>query len=223
MKATTYSKEGKKIGEIDLPDKVFGLPWNADLVYQVVMAMNSNARQGTADAKGRGEVRGGGKKPWRQKGTGRARHGSIRSPLWKGGGVTHGPLSERNYGRKINRQAKVKALFTVLSQKLRDNEVLFVDDVTAKQIKTKDAAAALKNLSKVAGFEKLAYRKGNRALVALPADDQKTWKSFRNLPVVKVEAMRNLNPVEVLDYQYLIVSQPKESLAALSGRLKAKS
>jgi large subunit ribosomal protein L4 len=220
MEATIYNREGKKTGEIVLPDGIFGVKWNADLVHQVVVSMDSNRRQGTADSKGRGEVRGGGKKPWKQKGTGRARHGSSRSPLWKGGGVTHGPLTERNYTKKINRQTKLKALFMVLSQKVRDNEILFVDEMVLKAIKTKDAGQMLKNLAKVKGFEKLAYRRGNRALVTLPIDNEKVLKSFRNLPIAKVENARNLNPLELLNYQYLIVSQPKESVAVLVGRAK---
>lgn len=220
MEAKIYNQAGKETGSVKLPEEIFALPWNADLVHQVVTALRSNERQGTAHSKDRGEVSGGGKKPWKQKGTGRARHGSIRSPLWKGGGVTHGPLSERNYGKKINRQAKQKALFTILSQKLRDNEVLFVDDLAVKNDKTKAAALTLGNLAKVEGFAKLGYRRGNRALLALPADNASVWKSYRNLPIVKVSAVRNLNPVEVLSYQYLVLSQPKESLAALSARGK---
>lgn len=223
MEATIYSQEGKEAGNIKLPAAIFGLKWNADLVHQVAVSMDSNTRQGTADAKGRGEVRGGGKKPWKQKGTGRARHGSSRSPIWKGGGVTHGPLAERNYEKKINRKTKLKALFTVLSQKLRDNEILFVDEVSLKAVKTKDAAKTLKSLSKIKGFEKLAYARGNRALVTLAADDEKVLKSFRNLPIATVTTAREINPLSLLNYQYLIVSQPKESVAVLVGRSKAKA
>jgi large subunit ribosomal protein L4 len=115
------------MGKTKLPEGLFGLPWNADLVHQVVVSMQSSARRGTAHAKTRGEVSGTGKKPWQQKGTGRARHGSRRSPIWVGGGVAHGPRKDKNYDRKVNRKMKDKALLTILSSKYKNGEVLFVD------------------------------------------------------------------------------------------------
>src|SRR5581483_4020780 len=114
MKAPIYTQEGKEAGSIELADSMFGLAWNADLVKQVVDSMLSSARKPYAHTKGRGEVSGGGKKPWKQKGTGRARHGSIRSPIWKGGGVAHGPLNTKNFDRKVNKKMKAKALLTIL-------------------------------------------------------------------------------------------------------------
>ena len=120
MKSQIYNSKAKAGKEIDLPEGVFGQSWNGDLVHQVVHAITANTRAGTADTKGRAEVSGGGKKPWKQKGTGRARHGSSRSPIWKGGGVTHGPLAEKNYKQKINKKMSAKALATVLSAKLKD-------------------------------------------------------------------------------------------------------
>src|ERR1035437_7631919 len=127
LDAKIYDQKGAVAGSIVLPAKVFAAKWRSDLVHQVVEGMRSNKRSGTADTKGRGEVRGGGKKPWKQKGTGRARHGSTRSPIWVGGGVTHGPLAEKNYKRKVSKKMRAQALFSVLSKKLKDNEILFVD------------------------------------------------------------------------------------------------
>ena len=127
MKTKVYDHKGKEARSIDLPDTLFGLDWNADLVHQVVVGMQSNARTNTAHTKDRSEVSGGGKKPWRQKGTGQARHGSKRSPIWSGGGITFGPRNERNYDKKINTKMRRKALLVALSQKMRDGQVLFVD------------------------------------------------------------------------------------------------
>ena len=129
MEAKIYNQKGKDAGTIELPEKVFGAKWRADLVHQVVESMRSNKRAGTADTKDRGEVRGGGRKPWKQKGTGRARHGSSRSPIWVGGGVTHGPLAEKNYKRKISKSMRAQALFSVLSKKLKDGEIIFIDSL----------------------------------------------------------------------------------------------
>src|SRR5882762_5337622 len=139
MEAKFYNQKGAEAGTIELPSKVFAAKWRADLVHQVVEGMRSNKRAGTADTKGRGEVRGGGKKPWKQKGTGRSRHGSIRSPIWKGGGVAHGPLAEKNYTRKVNKKMKAKALFTILSQKMREGELVFIDSLSLADKKTKAA------------------------------------------------------------------------------------
>jgi large subunit ribosomal protein L4 len=127
MEAKIYNIQGKEAGNITLPENIFGLPWNADLVHQVVTAMQANARGPVAHTKDRGEVRGGGRKPWQQKGTGRARHGSIRSPIWKGGGITHGPRNDKIYAQKVNRQARQKALLVALSRKYKDGEIVFVD------------------------------------------------------------------------------------------------
>lgn len=216
MQAKVYNREGKEVKTVDLPAGVFDLPWNADLVHQVVVSMRASARAGTAQAKTRGEVRGGGKKPWRQKGTGRARHGSIRSPLWRGGGVTHGPRAERNWEQKINRQMRRRALLTILSQKAREGSLLLVSDVTPAEPKTKAAASIIKNLAGIKGFNQLSYRRGNRALVATPGLNSTVWRSFRNLPQVKVEEARNLNPVSLLQYKYLIVAEPETTLAGFN-------
>src|SRR5688572_19763687 len=146
ISAKIYSQKGAEAGSIDLPAKVFAVKWRSDLVHQVVEGMRSNKRAGTADTKGRGEVRGGGRKPWKQKGTGRARHGSSRSPIWVGGGVTHGPLAEKNYKRKISKKMRAQALFSVLSKKMKDGEVIFVDTLDMAAPKTKAALEVMKSL-----------------------------------------------------------------------------
>lgn len=222
LNVAVYNTSGKEVSKVSLPESVWGLNWNADLVHQVVVGMQSNARTGLANTKMRGEVSGTGKKPWRQKGTGQARHGSRRSPIWVGGGVSHGPRSDKNYDKKINRKAKVKALFTALSQKLRDGKVLFVDSLDLKAIKTKDAAAALTNLAKVDGFKTLNTKKENNIFLIVPKKSETTAKSFRNIAHVTVEEMRNLNPVDVLNYRYIVVANPEESNQVLLGKTVAK-
>lgn len=222
LNAAVYNTSGKEVSKVSLPESVWGLNWNADLVHQVVVGMQSNARTGLANTKMRGEVSGTGKKPWRQKGTGQARHGSRRSPIWVGGGVSHGPRSDKNYDKKINRKAKVKALFTALSQKLRDGKVLFVDSLDLKAIKTKDASAALTNLAKVDGFTTLNTKKENNIFLIVPKKSETTVKSFRNIAHVTVEEMRNINPVDVLNYRYIVVANPEESNKVLLGKTVAK-
>ena len=218
IKAKIYNQKGTSAGEINLPAKVFAAKWRADLVHQVVEGMRSNKRSGTADTKDRGEVRGGGKKPWKQKGTGRARHGSSRSPIWVGGGVTHGPLAEKNYKRKISKKMRAQALFSVLSKKLKDEEILFVDTLSVPAIKTKSAVEVVKNLAKVSGFKALANSKKPRVLTALFAREEKTEKSFRNLPQLKLVFLKNLNPLDVLNHQYLLIENPVESIKFLESR-----
>ena len=213
-----YDQKGGEAGMINLPAKVFGASWRADLVHQVVEGMRSNKRAGTADTKGRGEVRGGGKKPWKQKGTGRARHGSTRSPIWVGGGVTHGPLSEKNYKRKISKKMRAQALFSVLSKKLKDNEILFVDSLALSKIKTKDAVSVMKNLAKASGFKPLAESKKARVLTALSGRDEKAEKSFRNLPQLEIVFLKNLNPMDVLNHKYLLIENPTEAVKFLEAR-----
>ena len=139
MKTTVYNVSGKETRDIEIPEKLFGVKRNDTLLRQVVLAMQANARTPVVHTKGRGEVRGGGKKPWKQKGTGRARHGSSRSPIWRGGGTTHGPLKERTYEQKINKKMNAKAVAIVLSQKFREGRLLFVDDLSFTEPKTKDA------------------------------------------------------------------------------------
>jgi large subunit ribosomal protein L4 len=220
METKVFNQSGKEIGKIPLPENIFDVPWNSDLVHQVVVSMTSSSRRGTAHTKDRGEVRGGGKKPWKQKGTGQARHGSTRSPIWVGGGVTHGPRSEKNYDRKVNRKMKTKALFTILSRKMRDGEVFFVDEFKLSEPKTKHAAALLMDLRKDGNFEKALTKKTNVALIVLGERDDSLLKSFRNIGNVAMDETRNINPVTLLQYKNLIVVNPEASLRSLSSRLE---
>lgn len=212
MKVDIYNQNTEKTGTLELPKEVFGLPWNDNLMHQVITSMQAEKRVSVAHVKGRGEVRGGGRKPWRQKGTGRARHGSIRSPIWRGGGVTHGPTKEKNYSKKINKKMKKKAFLIALSQKLRDNEILFLDKINLTQPKTKEANTILKTLSKIKGFEKLTAKKKNKAILALPKKDAEILRSFRNIPGMNISELKNLNVLDLLTYKYLIITNPNEKI-----------
>jgi large subunit ribosomal protein L4 len=220
METTVYNQKGETTGKVKLPESVFGIKWNADLVHQVVVSMMSSARDSIANTKTRGEVRGGGKKPWQQKGTGRARHGSTRSPIWVGGGIAHGPRKEKNYDRKINKKAKVKAFLTILAQKYRDGEVLFVDSIAFGAPKAKDAKAVLSALAKIKGFEKLATKPKNAAIIAIDKKNPEIMKSFKNFGNVEVEEFRTVNPVSVLNHKYIVITNPTESLKMLEAKIK---
>lgn len=212
MNVKLYNQEGKDIGKMELPDNVFGLKWNADLVHQVVTSLQANQRQKTAKTKDRAEVRGGGKKPWQQKGTGRARHGSIRSPIWKGGGVTHGPLTEKNFKKKINKKMARQALYTVLSAKARDKEIIVLDDVRLKQPKTKEAALMFSVLAKIKDFAGIV-KKQNGALLLLEKPNPIVKRAVRNLPYVKLDEARSINVLGVLQYKYILFT--KQSVTEL--------
>jgi large subunit ribosomal protein L4 len=220
LEAKVYNKMGAEVGTINLPEKIFGLPKNSDLVHQVAVSMQSNQRVNTAHTKDRSEVSGTGKKPWKQKGTGRARHGDRKSPIWVGGGVAHGPRNERNYKKKINKKMNTKALFTALSEKMKAGRILFVDNLTPTEIKTKEAATALKNLSKVAGFERLEGSKKVVAHIALGERNENLVKSFNNIAFVKVDEIRNLNILDVLNRRYLVIADPENSIKTLEAKLK---
>lgn len=212
METIIYSNKGEKAGSLKLPENVFDLPWNGDLVHQVAVAMQANARDSVAHTKGRSEISGGGKKPWRQKGTGRSRHGSTRSPIWRHGGVTHGPLSEKDYSQKINRKMRTKALFTVLSQKLRDGEIIFVENFDLGGIKTKDASKILIGLSSIKGFERLKGKRKNTALISVKGRNEVVEKSFSNIPSVVVDKVEDMSVVDALSARYLIITAPEDSI-----------
>jgi len=215
MEVSIYDIAAKKNGSIALPEEFFGVSWNADLVHQVATSLMSSKRKNVAHTKTRADVRGGGKKPWQQKGTGRARHGSTRSPLWVGGGVTHGPRNDKNFDRKVSKKMKTKALYTILSRKFKDGEVLFVDSIALKEPKTKLALGALKGLSGVKGFERLVSKKKNAAVIALSSKNKDTERSMQNIGNVEVIEARNLNPLSLLSHKYLVIENPAVAFTVL--------
>ena len=219
MNAKVYSKEGKETGSVTLPETVFGAAWNPDLVHEVVVGMQENARAGTAHTKDRSEVRGGGRKPWKQKGTGRARHGSRRSPIWTGGGVTFGPRSEKDFSVKINKKVKAKALAVVLSKKLSDEEVVFIDSLAMDAPKTADAKAAVLAIAKGTGQVGISGKRKNAALVVLADRNLETEKSFRNFGNIEVAQAKDVNPVDLLTYKYVVVVDPQSSVDILEKRV----
>ncbi|MCB9805718.1 50S ribosomal protein L4 [Candidatus Nomurabacteria bacterium] len=220
MKTAVYDKTGKEVKQIELPSEIFGIAWDDDFIHQVVTSMESNKRNAIAKVKDRSEVSGTGKKPWRQKGTGRARHGSKRSPIWVGGGVAHGPTNERNFDRKVNRKMKVKAVNTILSQKAKDGELILIDSLEFEVPKTAEAKEIIKAISKNKGLETLATKRKNAAFVAVDENDLKTKKSFANFSNIKLDEVRNLNPVDILNYKFIIIENPEKSFEILKSRIK---
>ena len=210
MQAQVYSTDGKKAGVVELPENVFGLRWNGDLVKQVVDSLTSSKRKNIAHTKTRGEVRGGGRKPWKQKGTGRARHGSIRSPIWVGGGVAHGPRNDKNFSRTVTKKMRVKALHTILSRKLKEGEIIFIDSIVLSEPKTKIAVATLKTLP-----IEVMKKKKNALAIALGEKNKETERSFKNIGNVEVLEARNLDPLTILKYKYLVLENPDVSVKAL--------
>lgn len=219
MEVAVYTQEGKESKKLALPEAIFGAPWNADLVSQVLYIQASNRRAGTAHTKDRSEVSGGGKKPWNQKGTGRARHGSSRSPIWRHGGVTHGPRNDKNYKKTLTDSMKRGALFALLSAKVREGKVLFVDTVTVADAKTKTAEGVMKNLTKAPGFSTVTYKKVGNVMMTAPKIGDNEKKSFRNLPYVTYANLSHLNPLDVANTRYLIITNPEETIEALSKKL----
>lgn len=220
LDAVIYSQKGTKAGTIALPEKVFGLKWNADLVHEVVTGMMANKRAGTAHTKDRSEVSGGGKKPWKQKGTGQARHGSTRSPIWVGGGMTHGPRNEKDYSKKINKKMRVKALFTILSDKYAKGATLFVDSIALGAIKTKDANAILATLGTIPTFEKINSTKRTGTLMVLSALDETLTKSFANLPGVTLITASELNPMILMTFRHVVMVNPSALMPTLEAKMK---
>ncbi len=197
MLVNTYNQEGKKIGQTRLPKEVFEVKMNSDLVHQVALSQMANRRQVIAHTKGKGEKRGGGRKPWRQKGTGRARAGSIRSPIWRGGGVTFGPTKARVFKKKIPQKMKRKSLFMVLSAKAENNLIVLLDKLKIEQPKTKEILNILRKLP----------CKEQSCLIALPTIDKKIVLSARNLSKIKTQEARNLNVLDLLSVKYLLMTK----------------
>jgi len=219
LNAAIFSKEGKAAGTITLPESCFGLSWNGDLVHQVITSLQTSARHPFAHAKTRGEVNGGGKKPWRQKGTGRARHGSSRSPIWVGGGVAHGPRNDKNFDRKVNKKAKDKAIATILSKKFADSEIIFLDTLAITSPKTTEIKSLIANLASAQDtFAPLASKKHNAALIITPAHDTNTILSARNFKNIEVQTVSSINPLVISKYKYLVFVSPKESIDSLVER-----
>ena len=223
LSAAIYNQKGKEVGEVKLPGNVFGLSWNADLVHQVVYSMLADRRVIYAHTKGRGDVRGGGKKPWKQKGTGRARHGSTRSPIWVGGGIAHGPNGLKNYSKKINKKMKIKALYTLLSKKFKDGEVIFIDKLDIAKPKTSDAVEILKSMSSIKACPDILSKRKNSALIETSTKNFAVEKSFANIGNVTVDELRNINPVDLVNMKYLVIENPTEAVAFIEHKMaKAK-
>ena len=191
---SVYNIEGKEVGTIDLSDAVFGVEVNEHLVHMAVVNQLANNRQGTQSAKTRSEVSGGGRKPWRQKGTGHARQGSTRSPQWTGGGVVFAP-KPRDYSFKMNKKEKRAALCSALSSKVAESQIIVLDEFKLDEIKTKKFVEVMNNL------------KASKALVVLEGENKNVVLSGRNIPTVKVTATNEINTYDVLKYETLVVTK----------------
>ena len=189
-----YNVEGKKVSSVDLKEEIFGIEPNEAVVHSVLVNFLANQRQGTQSTKTRAEVRGGGRKPWRQKGTGRARQGSIRAPQWIKGGIALGP-KPRSYKYRVNKKERRLAIKSMLSSKVLENELVVVDSFPFNEIKTKNMASALTNL-KVEG----------KALIVLPEKNENVQKSARNIEGVKTSLVNTINVYDLLKYNKLVLT-----------------
>lgn len=207
MKVPVYNQKAEVVGEVELNSKIFEIKPKEHLLAEAVRIQLSNARTGTAHTKTRGEVRGGGKKPWKQKGTGRARVGSIRSPLWRHGGITFGPRSNRNWELKLNKKAKTQALFMALSDKAKENGFIVVDRIELPAIKTKTVVDI------IGSFKKAIKDLGRKQLLVLPKKDEKLLKSARNIPSIESIFANSLNVVSVIKADSIIAL--KDSLPVI--------
>lgn len=200
MTVDVLNQKNEKAGTIELPSRIFGVKWNPNLVHQVLVGQLANRREVLAHTKGRGEVSGGGKKPWKQKGTGRSRHGSIRSPLWKGGGVTFGPSKERVFSKKINKKMNQLAIFSVMSQKLKDNQIKVVDSLNMESKdggKTKEMAKFLKNFVKPR----------ESALLIPTAAGKDLHRLVSNINKADAISPRSLNVYDLMKFKNIILEK----------------
>ncbi|PIS38912.1 MAG: 50S ribosomal protein L4 [Candidatus Nealsonbacteria bacterium CG08_land_8_20_14_0_20_43_11] len=218
MKIAVYNQEGKEAGQIALPKEIFDLKINPDLIYQVAVSQAANRRQVSAKAKNRGEVSGGGRKPWKQKGTGRARQGSIRSPLWKGGGVTFGPTTERNFKKQINRKMRRKAVLMLLSSKAKENQLLVLNELKIEAPKTKLMVAVIDNLLPILQKGKQTKSGKETILLVLPGQDKNILLAGRNLENVKMIVAKDLNALALLSVKYLIF--PEATMKVLKKKFR---
>ncbi len=197
-----YNQSVEPVKELELTDKIFGVKASNELLHQAVIAQMANARQVLAHTKGRAEVSGGGKKPWKQKGTGRARAGSSRSPIWIGGGVTFGPTKDRNFKKKINQKMKQKALFMALSDKFSTNSLVIIDNLEFEEYKTKKFNTLLTAVEK-----NVLNNERRNILIVNEATEEKAKNSCRNLEGVKVINLENINLVDLLNYKNLLLTE----------------
>ncbi len=238
IKYDMYSQTGEKIKQVDLNPAIFGVELNNTLVHQAAVAQMSNARNVLAHTKDRSEVSGGGKKPWRQKGTGRARHGSSRSPIWIGGGVTFGPTKNRNFSKKINKKMKSKALFMCLSDRVNDKDLVLLDQLVTKENKTKEFVTLIKNLKDLLNLspkykrikEKKIDKKSSKStivknkkfdikdyrtsiLVIVDKEISNIVRIAKNIPGVTILGANSINILDVLKHKNILITQ--ESLAII--------
>ena len=207
MKTSVYNQKGEVIGDIELNAKIFDVKPSLHLLAEAVRVQQNNARSGTSHTKTRAEVSGGGKKPWKQKGTGRARAGSTRSPIWRHGGVTFGPRSNQNWELKMNKKAKTKALFMSLSDKVKHNQLIVVDAIELAAPKTKDFVAVFKALKKeVKDF-------GAKQLFLVSKNDDKLVRASKNIPYLKTSLASSLNILDVMKADSVVVL--KDSLPVI--------
>lgn len=207
MKVNLYNQGGEVIGEVQLPARVFGVAVDHDLLHQAAVAQLANRRQVLAHTKDRSEVSGGGKKPWRQKGTGRARHGSIRSPIWKGGGVAFGPSKDRNFSVKINKKVKRKAIFMALSGKVKDQQLLVLDGMAVNEAKTKILVSILKTIaSKFTGYKSSKTRPDSILMIS-DRNDEKIIRAINNIGFAKALDAKSLNVLDLLSCKYILLTK----------------